>query len=567
MRMTQLFGLTLRQVSSEVEVPSHQLLLRAGMVRQVGSGIFALLPLGWRVFHRIQAIIREEMDGIGGQEMLLPVVNPAEMWRATGRFDSVGDELLRFKDRGGRDMVLALTHEEVVAHLVGTEIRSYRQLPALVYHFQTKFRDEPRPRGGLIRVREFVMEDSYSLDADADGLDRQYRAHYDAYQRIFARCGVQVIAVEAHSGMMGGSQSQELMAESPYGEDTLFLCDACGYAANVQVATFRPSPLPDEEPQPLAEVATPGAKTIQSVADYLGVPKAKTMKIVFYEAGQQVIAVVIRGDLEVNEHKVMTLLGASELAPAAEEALCGHGVAPGYASPIGASGLTVIADLSLTTGANFVAGANRPGYHFLNANYPRDFEADFLADVAAAYEGATCSQCDAALRATRAIEVGHLFKLGTRYSEALGATFLDVDGQAHPVEMGSYGIGLGRLMAVIVEQHHDDLGIVWPEAVAPFAVHLVGLNLEDDEIRDAAESTYRRLVVAGVEVLYDDRQESPGAKFGDADLIGAPIRLTVSRRSLKQGGAELKRRAERKTAILPLAEVEVGVRRMARFSS
>jgi len=563
MRVSQLFGATLRETSSDVELPSHRLLLRAGMIRPVGSGIFAFLPLGWRVFQKVQGIIREEMNRIGGQELLMPVVNPADLWRATGRYDSVGPELARFQDRGGRDMVLAMTHEEAVTQLAASEIRSYRHMPALVYHFQTKFRDEPRPRGGLVRVREFVMKDSYSLDADAEGLDKQYQSHYGAYQRIFARCGVKAIPVQAHTGMMGGAVSHEWMAESPHGEDTLFLCDACRYAANAEVAEFTLTPLPPEEILPLEEVSTPGCKTIQAVADFLHVPTSKTMKAVFYTAGDRFIFVVIRGDLEVNEAKLCRAMGVGEVQPADEAALQKAGITAGYASPIGLRGAVVVADPSITTGANFVAGANRPGYHVRNANYPRDFQADVFADIAAATEGAPCPRCCVSLRSARAIEVGHLFKLGTRYSETVGATYLNAEGKERPIVMGSYGIGLGRLMAVIVEQHHDDFGILWPASVAPFDVQLVGLNLEDDEVRRAAEEVYEELQGAGMEVLYDDRAESPGVKFSDADLIGIPIRLTVSRRALKQSGVEVKRRGEKDVAVIPRGELLAATKRTA----
>jgi len=555
MRLSQLFGNTLRDAPSDAEMPSHRLLVRAGMIRAVGSGIYAFLPLGWRVLQKIQAIIREEMNRIGGQEMLMPIVNPADLWRATGRYDSVGPELVRFQDRAGRDMVLAMTHEEVATLLATGEIRSYRHLPALIYHFQTKFRDEPRPRGGLVRVREFVMKDSYSLDVDEAGLEAQYQAHYEAYARIFARCGVEAIPVQAATAMMGGAVSHEWMAESPHGEDTLFRCGACGYAANAEVAEFAVPPLPAEEPLPLEEVATPGCKTIQAVADFLGVPTSKTMKAVFYAAGERLIFAVIRGDLEVNEAKLCRVLGVSGIAPADEAALARAGIAAGYASPIGVRGVTVVADPSITTGANFVAGANRTGYHVRNANYPRDFQADIFADIAAAYDGASCGRCGSPLRATRAIEVGHLFKLGTRYSEALGATYLDADGTERPIVMGSYGIGLGRLMAVIVEQHHDDWGILWPASVAPYDVHLVGLNLEDEEVRRAAEEVYAELQGAGLETLYDDRTESPGVKFADADLIGVPVRITVSRRALKQGGAEVKRRGDQSAMVIPRGQL------------
>lgn len=551
MRFSQLFGNTLRDAPSDAELPSHRLLVRAGMIRPVASGIFALLPLGWRVFARIQAIIREEMNRIGGQEMLMPLANPADLWRTTGRYDSIGPERARFQDRGGRDMVLATTHEEVATLLAAGEIRSYRHLPALIYHFQTNFRDEPRPCGGLVRAREFIMKESYSLDADEAGLEAQYQAHYEAYGRIFARCGVKAIAVQASTGMMGGAVSHEWMAESPHGEDTLLQCDTCGYAANEEVAEFAVPPLPAEEPLPLDEVATPGCKTIQAVAEFLGVPRSKTMKAVFYVAGERLIFAVIRGDLEVNEAKLRRALGVNTVAPADEEALRKTGIVAGYASPIGVRGATVVADPSIASGANFVAGANRPGYHVRNANYPRDFQADIVADIAAAYDGAPCVRCGTPLRSVRAIEVGHLFKLGVRYSETLGATYLDASGTERPIVMGSYGIGLGRLMAAIVEQHHDEWGILWPASVPPFDVHVVGLNLEDEEVRRAAEDVYRELADAGLDVLYDDRAESPGVKFADADLIGVPVRITVGRRALKQGGVEMKRRGEKEVAVIP----------------
>lgn len=560
MRFSQLFGNTLRDAPSDVELPSHRLLVRAGMIRPVASGIFALLPLGWRVFARIQTIIREEMNRIGGQEMLMPLASPADLWRATGRYDSVGPELVRFQDRVGCDMVLAITHEEVATLLAAGEIRSYRHLPALIYHLQTNFRDEPRPRGGLVRAREFIMKESYSLDADEVGLEAQYQAHYEAYGRIFARCGVKAMAVQASTGMMGEAVSHEWMAESPHGEDMLFLCDGCGYAANEEVAEFAVPPLPAEEPLPLDEVATPGCKTIQAVAEFLGVPRSKTVKAVFFVAGERLIFAVIRGDLEVNETKLRRALGVSTVAPADEEALRKAGIVAGYASPIGVRGATVVADPSIATGANFVAGANRPGYHVRNANYPRDFQADIVADIAAAYDGAPCARCGAPLRSVRAIEVGHLFKLGTRYSEALGATYLNASGAERPIVMGAYRIGLGRLMAAIVEQHHDDGGILWPASVAPFDVHLVGLNLEDEEVRRAAEDVYRELGDAGLDVLYDDRAESPGVKFADADLIGVPVRVTVSRRALKQGGVEVKRRGEKEVAVIPRDRLLIGLR-------
>lgn len=548
MRFSRLLGRTLRETPAEADLISHQLMLRAGMIRPLAAGIYSYLPLGWRVLRKIEAIIREEMDAIGGQELSLPVVNPAEVWIATGRYDAPapGPALVRFKDRAGRPMVLAMTHEEVVADLLRREIHSYRQLPLMVYHIQTKFRDEPRPRGGLLRAREFTMKDAYSCHADSASLDEYYPRMYQAYTNIFRRCGVETIAVEADTGIMGGAISHEFMIVNEEGEDTLILCPGCGYAANAEKAIFALPPQEREPEQPIEEVATPGCDTIQSVAEYVGVPTRQTLKAVFYTTSDgQVIFVVIRGDLEVNEVKLSNVLGGTGLEPASDEALCEAGIVAGYASPVGYKGSArVIADQSITAGSNFVVGANKEGYHLKNVNYPRDFTADMVVDIALARAGDACAKCGRALTAVRGIELGHLFKLGTKYSEAVGATYLDPNGQARPIVMGSYGIGTGRLMAAIVEQHHDEKGIVWPASVAPFQIHLVALSTNEPEVVEQAEILYRELEEHGYEVLYDDRDETAGVKFNDADLIGIPWRLTISRRTLTQDGIELKRRDE-----------------------
>ena len=559
MRFSHLFGRTLRETPADAELISHQLCLRAGLIRPLASGIYSYLPLGWRVMQRLAAIIREEMDAIGGQELAMPLVHPAELWKATGRYDapSPGEALVRFQDRSSHAMVLGMTHEEVIVHLARHEIRSYRQLPLMVYQIQTKFRDEPRARGGLLRVREFLMQDAYTFDADEQGLAAQYRRIYAAYERILARCGVTAMAVEAADGMMGGLASREFIVLHEQGEDTLILCDACSYAANAEAATFDKG---RAEAAPLAEiakVATPGTTTIEAVARFLGVETRQTLKAVFYSTAQdEVLFVVIRGDLEVNEAKLAALLGDGTLKPAGEEALRAAGLVPGYASPVGLSGVRVIADDSITSGHNFVAGANEAGYHLVHVNYPRDFAVDMLADIALARQGDPCPRCGAPLRAARGIAVGHIFKLGTRYSEAIGALYLDREGQARPLVMGSYGIGLGHLLACIIEQHHDAYGIIWPPAVAPFQVHLVSLGGADSEVAQAAEDLYRRLQERGYTVLYDDRDERPGVKFNDADLIGAPVRLTVSQRTLKERGVEFKLRWERARRMVPDAEVE-----------
>ena len=566
MKLSYLFGETLREAPADADFISHQLLLRAGYIRQLGTGIFSYLPLARRVMDKIENIMREELNAIGGQEMTMPVVHPAEIWQETGRWYQIGSEMGRMKDSTGRDMVLAMTHEEVVTSLVRDIIHSYRQLPALIYHIQTKWRDEPRSRGGLIRVREFTMKDSYSLDKDWEGLDKQYWAHYRAYFNIFNRCALPTIAVESDVGMMGGKQAHEFMYLTPIGEDTLVLCDACGYTSNRQVATFqKPEPEP-EEPQPLEKVATPGTKTIEDLADFLNIPQSKTAKAVFMVAtiteGQEdvekFIFAVVRGDMDMNETKLTNAVKAKELRPAREEEIKAIGAEPGYGSPIGVDRRDVIlvVDDLVAKSPNLVAGANEEGYHFLNVNYGREFAADIVADIVSVADGYACPHCGAPLRTVRGVEVGNIFKLGTRYSAAMGALFQDQDGERKPVIMGSYGIGVGRLMASVVEEYNDKFGIIWPISIAPYQVHIVALRGGFD----VAEQLYQDLWDAGVEVLYDDRTEpSPGEKFNDADLIGMPLRITVGGRSLKKGGVELKRRSEKELALVPLDEIVVRV--------
>ena len=557
MRLSSSFGRTLRETPAEAELISHQLLLRAGMIRQLAAGIFSYLPLGWRALAKIEQIMREEMDAIGCQEMKMPVVNPAEIWQATGRWQAPapGQALLRFKDRGQHDMVLAMTHEEVVAQLLTSEISSYRQLPLMIYHIQTKFRDEPRSRGGLIRVREFTMKDAYSAHADYESLDEFYWKIYHAYERIFARSGSQTFVVEGDTGIMGGAVSHEFMALSDMGEDVLIICPQCGYAANAEKAELKVSQLPEEAELPTEEVATPGCKTIEQVAGFLGVTTSKTYKAVFYTTAQgEVVFAVIRGDLDVNEVKLSNTLGGVELHASTAEELAKAGIVAGYASPVGLKGVRVIADKSLSSGRNFVGGANREGYHLKNVNYPRDFKADLVADIALARQDDACIRCGGALRASRGIEAGHVFKLGTKYSAAVGANFLDKDGESKPMIMGSYGIGAGRLLSIIVEQHHDDKGIIWPVAVAPYQVHLVRLGADPVVIAEA-DRLYGELQQKGYETLYDDREETAGVKFNDADLIGTPLRLTVSARTMKAGIVEAKRRWGKVAQNVPLAQL------------
>lgn len=563
MRMSHLFSQTLREAPSEAEATSHQLLLRAGFIRPLAAGVFSYLPLAKRSLTKIENIMRQEIEAIGGQEITMPVVHPADLWRQTGRWQKVGPELGRFRDRGGRDMVLAMTHEEVVASLARGEIRSHRQLPALIYHIQTKWRDDPRPRSGLIRVREFTMLDSYSLDADWESLDKQYQAHYQSYLKIFQRCALPVVVVRSDTGIMGGDVAHEFMYLVPIGEDTLLFCDACGYAANRQIARFsKPQPA-SEDLLPVEKVPTPHTSTIQALAELLQIPESRTAKAVFMVATigegddtrQQFIFAVVRGDMEVNETKLANALGARDLRPATEEEIKATGAVPGYASPIGLKTILVVVDDLIPGSPNLVAGANEDGFHVRNTNYGRDYSAQVVADIVAASEGDACPNCGAPMRSARGVEVGNIFKLGTHFTDALGASFTDENGQSRSIIMGSYGIGVGRLLACIAEEHHDEQGLVWPISVAPYPVHLIVLGSKTGEPERLAEQLYAELREAGIEPLFDDRIESPGVKFNDADLIGLPLRLTVAERSLKNGGVEFKRRSSPDRRIVPYPQV------------
>ncbi len=563
MRMSQLFGRTLHQAPSGADAASHRLLERAGFIRQIAAGIFAYMPLARRSLDKIEQIVREEIDAIGGQEITMPIVHPARIWQQTGRWYEIGEAMGRFQDRGGRDMVLGMTHEEIVAELARREIRSYQDLPRLVYQIQTKWRDEERPRAGLIRVREFDMKDSYSLDVDEAGLDVQYRAHYQAYFNIFHRCGLDVLAVASDTGMMGGALAHEFMALTEIGEDTIICCEACGYAANRQIAEFEKPTAAEEAPQPLEKVATPDITTIADLTAFLDIPAAKTAKAVFMVATQmegteekeQFVFAVVRGDMDLNETKLTNAVQAKALRPATEEEIRAVGAEPGYGSPLGVHDAMIVVDDAIPASPNLVAGANEPGYHLRYVNYGRDYEADIVEDIAVAEAGYACPQCGESLQADRAIEVGNIFKLGTRYSEALGCTFDDVAGEEKPIIMGSYGIGIGRVLASIAEIYHDDDGLIWPISVAPYQVHLTVLfRSPEDETLAVAEQLYEDLQQAGIGVLYDDRDLSAGVKFTDADLIGAPLRITVGSRSLKKGGVELKRRDSTERRLIPLTE-------------
>ncbi len=561
-RFFQLFGRTLREIPAEADTISHKLLLRAGMIEQLASGVYSYLPLGWRILRKIEGIIREEMEAAGGQELMLPVLQPYELWEGSERHLSFGKSLFTLLDRRNRRLCLGPTHEEVVTLLASHLVRSYRDLPKLVYQIGTKFRDEPRPRGGLLRVREFIMKDLYSLDADEEGLERSYQLMMRAYENIYRRCGLRVMSVEADSGAIGGKESHEFMALSESGEDELLYCPGCGYSANQERAVFSKPALEIEEPLPLEEVSTPGIKTIEELSQYLGVPKEKTLKAVFYSADGEVVFVVIRGDLEVNEVKLKNALKCFELELASGEEVEKAGLVAGSASPVGLSGMKVVADDSILQGNNFVVGGNKPDTHLRNANYPRDFQVDILTDIALAQAGYRCSRCGGELRSARGIEVGHLFKLGTTFSERFGAFYLDKEGRSRPVIMGCYGIGLGRLLAAVVEQNHDEKGICWPPSIAPYQVYLCPLSLKDREVAEASESLFQRLLSEGFEVFYDDREESAGVKFNDADLLGLPLRLVLSPRTLSQGSAEVKPRRQDKAELVSLSDIPQRLREL-----
>jgi len=568
MRISKLFGKTLREVPAEAETASHQLLLKSGMIQQVTTGVYSYLPLGWRALRRMEQVIREEMDAAGGQELHMSVLQPYEMWQDSGRDVAFGKSLFTLIDRRERKLALGPTHEEMVTDLARRNVKSYRDLPLMLYQIQTKFRDEPRPRGGLVRVREFTMKDAYSFDTDAEALDVSYKKMIQAYRNIYVRCGLNAMLIEADSGAIGGKDSHEFMVATEVGEDEVVYCKSCGYVANVERASFvktKLAELEEEEeeeeekkkPLPLEEVATPGAKTIEEVASFLGVPRSRTLKAVFYSMDGRLVFVTIRGDLEVNEVKLKNALKGSELRLANDEEVKAAGLVAGSASAIGLKGVKVVADDSITTGHNFVVGANKDGYHLKNANYPRDFKVDLISDIALARAGHQCPKCEAELMSERGIEIGHVFKLGTVFSQRQGAFFIDRDGVQKPLVMGCYGIGVGRLLAAVIEENHDDKGIIWPLEIAPYQVYLCALAPRIDEaaVAEAAEKLYAELCREKFEVLFDDRIESPGVKFNDADLLGMPVRLTVSRRTLKSSSAEVKLRREKETGLVPLAGV------------
>ncbi|MFQ5911636.1 MAG: proline--tRNA ligase [Nitrospinota bacterium] len=554
MRYSRTFLPTLKEDPAEAEVVSHTLMVRAALIRRLSAGVYTLLPVGLRVQQKVEAIVREEMNRAGAQEALLPVLLPAELWRETGRWEAYGKELMRIRDRHGRDFCLGPTHEEVITDLIRRDVRSYRELPLNLYQIQTKFRDEIRPRFGIMRGREFMMKDAYSFDRDERGAEDSYRKMFEAYGRIFTRCGLSFSGVEAETGLIGGSFSHEFMVHADTGEEAITVCDNCGYAANVQR-----TPLCEEagrlsgdaggdgpadiEPR---KVHTPGATTAEEVARFFGRDLSGLAKTLIYEVDGAPVAVLVRGDCQVNETKLKRLLRATDLVLAGEDTTEGVTGAPvGFAGPIHLQdGVPIICDYTVKGRKNLVVGANAADHHYEGVKPERDFEVSEYADVRFARQGDPCPQCGASLRIMRGIEVGHVFKLGTKYSEAMGATFLDEKGDARPIIMGCYGIGIGRTIAAAIEQNHDENGIIWPVPIAPFQGMVIPLNVKDDSVRKAAEDVYAELLRSGLEVLLDDRDERPGVKFKDADLIGIPFQVILGKRDLAEGVAELKSRRD-----------------------
>lgn len=548
MRASELMAPTLREVPAEAEVASHILMLRAGMIRKAAAGVYTYLPLAYRTLKKIMQIVREEMDAKGGQELMLPIIQPAELWQESGRWDVYGDELFRLKDRHGRAFALGPTHEEIITDLVRGEVRSYKQLPLLLYQIQNKYRDERRPRFGLMRGREFIMKDLYSFDRDEAGLDVSYHKMYDAYTRIFTRCGLAFRPVEADSGAIGGSTTHEFMVMAESGEAAILFCDTCDYAANTEKAeACCVDPLlagtVSEEPAEMKEVVTPGAKTIEEVSSFLGLPTDKFIKALVFETEKETVMVLVRGDREINEIKLYNLLGCVQLQMAGEETVRRVTDAEvGFAGPIGIKNVTVIADKEVMAMRNAVAGSNKTDVHMVNVNPDRDFKPDKVSDIRLVMAGEPCPRCGGKLDEARGIEVGQVFKLGIKYSKALNAKYLDVNGKEQLMVMGCYGVGVSRTMAAAIEQNHDENGIIWPVPIAPFHVVVVPVNTKEEGQMQAAEEIYLALQNAGLDVLMDDRNERPGVKFKDADLIGYPLRVIVGAKAVEESTVELKNR-------------------------
>ena len=561
MRMSNLLIPTLREVPAEAEIISHKLMLRAGLIRKTAAGLYSYLPLAYRVIKKVEGIIREELDRKGGQELLMPALQPAELWQESGRWNAYGPEMVRLTDRHKRQFCLGPTHEEVITDLVKKNVKSYKQLPLLLYQIQSKYRDEIRPRFGLMRSREFIMKDLYSFSASQECLDECYEKMYDAYSRIFARCGLQYRAVEADSGAIGGNSSHEFMVIADSGEDEVLYCTSCDYAANEERAeTYYVGQKQAAEPEEIIKKSTPGIKTIDDLAKFLSCSPKLLIKTLFYQVTyddkEELVAVLIRGDRTANEVKIKNLLNSLEAELADQEKVAADLNLPiGFIGPIGLpQDIRVLADREVMDLTDAVAGANEPDYHLLHVSPERDFKPDFIADLKLAAAGDLCPRCQAPLAATRGIEVGHVFKLGTKYSKALGANFLDENGKSQPMIMGCYGIGVGRTVAAAIEQNHDANGIIWPMPLAPYHVIIIPVSIKDDQQRELAETLYADCLAAGVEVLFDDRKERPGVKFKDADLIGIPLKVVIGPKAIEEKTVEIKCRKTGEEIKVPFAE-------------
>lgn len=554
MRVSKLYAPTLREVPAEAEVVSHQLMLRAGFMRKAAGGIYTYLPLAWRVLKKIERIVREEMDAKGSQELLMPILQPAEIWQESGRWDVYGAEMFRLQDRHNRCFCLGPTHEEMVTTLIRGDVRSYRQLPLSVYQIQNKYRDERRPRFGLMRGREFIMKDAYSFDRDEAGLDKSYQDMYDAYTNIFTRCGLNFRPVEADSGAIGGSGSHEFMVIADSGEAEIVFCTSCDYAANVEKAELFPLEAQEEAMLTKEEVVTPDCKTIADVCAYLKLPVDHSVKAVAYNSEKGLILCFVRGDHEVNEIKVINTCGVIDLEMATEEQLAAAGTVGGYMGPVGIENkkVIVVVDATVMKMHNVCCGANKEGYHFINVNPGRDFTPTYVADIRLIQEGDPCPHCGGEVSKARGIEVGQVFKLFTKYSSALKATYLDENGKEQPMVMGCYGVGVSRTMAAAIEQNYDDNGIIWPIEIAPYHVLVVPVNTKDEASAAKAEEIYMQLKKVGLETVIDDRNERPGVKFKDADLIGYPLRVVVGPKTLTEGKLEVKIRKTGEIRYLPL---------------
>ena len=556
MRVSKLFMATQREIPSDAEIPSHQLMLRAGLMRKVASGIYSFMPVGYKAYRNVERVVREEMDKAGAQELIMPAVLPAEVYMASGRWEKFGPEMFRLLDRGGRQFCLGPTHEEPFTEAVRDTIKSYKQLPVTLYQIQHKYRDEKRPRFGVMRSREFVMKDAYSFDIDEEGLDKSYNDMYKAYCKIFDRLGLDYIIVDADSGAMGGSGSQEFMVKSVVGEDAICYCSACNYAANEEkAATIAPEPAKDYEMKEIEKIHTPNVKTIEELMGFMNSKPTEFVKTILYDIDGKIVACLVRGDREINETKLGNLYDATEMNLAAfddVERITGAKV--GFAGPVGLKEqIDLIVDPEVLAMENFIVGANESDYHFKNINYGRDFEATKVADVKNVVEGDLCPKCGKPLSMCRGVEVGHIFKLGTKYSKALDCNYLDKDGKANPMILGCYGIGVSRTIAAIIEQYNDEDGIKWPVEVAPYKVCVVPTKVVDEQCMKIAEDIYAKLLDAGIEVLIDDRNERPGVKFKDSDLIGVPLRITVGRRA-GEGIVEIKYRQTGETSEVTVDE-------------